>query len=97
MLLHSVYVLLQKKLRSVLNFGQNVSWKLLEIIRPDLLRHPEPVVLVVALVVVVVVAVALVVVVVVAVCDCGVVCDCRMNLVTMVRRTSVMMSWIMTW
>jgi len=37
MLLHLIYLLLRKKLQSVLNFGQNVSWKLLEIIPADLL------------------------------------------------------------
>jgi len=37
MLLHLLYLLLWKKLQSVLNFGQNVSWKLLEIVPADLL------------------------------------------------------------
>ena len=37
MLLHLVYLLLRKKLQSVLNFGQNVSWNVLEIIPADLL------------------------------------------------------------
>jgi len=35
--LHLIYLLLREKLRSVLNFGQNDSWKLLEIVPADLL------------------------------------------------------------